>query len=824
MSPRQLIPIIGLIVCFVFAAFDAALAKVRIYRGSDGIPHVYGDTNAEVFYGAGYMVARDRLFQIEMRKRQALGRRAEVLGLTDQPRWANKFVEKDSLTRQWLDVQSLESQVAELDNNERAILEAYVEGINRAISEALEDDGAGLPGGFEKFGFRPEPWSVMDVVAMSVDALASYADFSFQDANLALYKFLAQKYPNSCDDVFEQLIWTHDPYAVTTMGDQLTADDAADPQPAKGCRMTEGNMPNNLAALPEVRTFADKNGQEIEPRRASMMWAVGRDRAEDANTIFVTGPQVGWHRPSYYYTIGLHGGDYDFIGMSAEGIPVFPIGFNRHYAWGITAGLGLQADLVALTLNEDGSAYIHNGEEVAFEEHDEVVSVKDDDPVTVKVRKSLYGPVIEYDAQNRTATAKMSHWRGAELEGIFSWIHSAKAMSYEDWRDDVQTLAYNYNLFYGDRYGRVGFAFSGRFAIRHNNVDKRLPFQGDGTRDPEGYTSPEDTIIWTTTDSIYNFNNRPTRTQTNSGLFWEQWSRGYQVDILKEAIDNWPGQVDWDQVWSLNPVISNTDVNYHPFREIFATMVADIDEDDPRYAAAQTVLNWNGRRADSNGDGFFDAVGLTVFDVWIDRLVQRTLGPTLEGAADHGAGGAAGYFLGHVHQRLPARLEEHPSGGTLATLRAFMAAEGAPGIHNQHDFFAGTSPREVALAALGDAVDQLSEKFESGDTSDWKTRTTPQSYFPTNTDRMPTSVVDDRTDYGVYANRGAVNVVVEYGEDGKISRSGFVNPLGGPEDQTADELSDFHLDIYANHELAPINLVAEEQLTEDGAVLILEIE
>lgn len=824
MNPRRLVPIISFVFCFVLVSLDASNAKMRIYRADNGVPHVYGDSNAEVFFGAGYMIAKDRLFQIEMRKRQALGRRAEVLGRTDQTRWADKFVEKDTLSRQWLDIQSLEEQVSGLDDNDRAIIEAYVAGINRAIEEALQDDAAGLQEGFSKYGFTPEPWSVMDVVAMSVDALASYADFSFQDANLALYKFLARKYPESCDDVFEQLIWTHDPYAVTTMGDQFPPDETVDPKSVKGCRMTEGNMPNNLASLPTGRQYADKDGPGIEIRRASMLWAVGRDRARDANTIFVTGPQVGWHRPSYYYTIGLHGGDYDFIGMSAEGIPVFPIGFNRHYAWGITAGLGLQADLVMLTLNEDGTAYIHNGEEIPFEEYDEVVSVKDGEPVTVKVRKSRYGPVLEYDRDNRTATAKMSHWRGYELEGIFSWINSARAMSFEEWREDVQSVAYNYNLFYGDRKGRVGFAFTGRFAIRHEDIDKRLPFQGDGSRDPEGYTSPEDTIIYTTTDSIYNFNNRPTRTQKNSGLFWEQWSRGYQVDILKEAIDNWPGQVDRDQVWSLNPLISDTDVNYHPFREIFARVVAGLDNDDPRYAATQAVLAWNGRRADSDGDGYFDAVGLTIFDRWIDNLVARTLGPVFEGADEQGAGGVAGYFLGHVHQRLPARLEEHPSGGTLATLRAFMAANGAPGIHNHHNFFEETSPREMALLALGDAVEQLSAKFESGVPSDWKTRTTPQTYFPSNTDRMPMSVNEDRTNHGVYANRGAVNLVVEYDENGEIAQVGFVNPLGGPEDRTTGELSDFHLDLYANQDLAPLELVGEEQLTKGGADLVIELQ
>ena len=62
---------------------DAALLKpgeIEIIIDSMGVPHVYGGTDADVFFGYGYQVAHDRLFQLEMFRRQALGRSAEVIG------------------------------------------------------------------------------------------------------------------------------------------------------------------------------------------------------------------------------------------------------------------------------------------------------------------------------------------------------------------------------------------------------------------------------------------------------------------------------------------------------------------------------------------------------------------------------------------------------------------------------------------------------------------------------------------------------------------------------------------------------------------------
>lgn len=824
MNMRILIRIFGAFLVLLPCFLDSAGAGTRIYRDSEGVPHVYADSNRELFFGFGYLIGHDRLFQLEMRKRQALGQRAEVLGRTDQPKWPNKFVEKDIESRRGLDLQGLRNQIDRLDKDDLAIFEAYVEGINRAIDEALSNDGAGLPGAFRKYGFEPAHWTVLDAVAVSVNAIGGYADFTVQDKNLDLYRFLAEKYPDRCDDVFEQLLWTRDSYAVTTKADWKRLDETPDPMPAKGCRVTSGQMPNGLSGAAFKKVSAIRSEADREPKRASLVWAAGRDRARDANTIFVAGPQVGWHRPAFYFTVGMHGGDFDFIGLSGEGIPVFPVGFSRHYAWTVTAGLGIQPDLFALTLVENGAGYVRGNTEIPFDVRQEAIEIKGEPAQIVTFRTSAYGPVVEFDKDSGTSYAKSCHCLGYQLSSVLAWIKASATTSFDDWRMRMQNLSYNYNLFYADNTGQLGFAHTGRFPIRPDGADRRLPVNGDGSQDYQGYTAPDETLVYTTTDVIYNFNNRPTRDVPNSGLYWEQWSRGNQVEILKRGIDNWPARVDWDDVWNLNRTASETDVNFAPFRQIFGDAMSGLDQGSIQHDAAQAVVNWDGRRVDSDGNGYFDAVGLTVFDRWIENLVRRVLGPTFEGAKAAGAGEVAGYYLNYVHQRLPARLEEHPAGGTLAVLRAFLAANGAPEIHNRHDFFDGRTPTEVAREALNDTVVDLAKKFQSDNLAEWKTPATHQTYFPSNSDRTPMSVTSTNTDYGIYANRGSANLVVEYGEDGSIVRAGFVNPLGGPEERTADAPSTFHLDLYADQRLAPLDLTDEQTVINRGAVLIKQFQ
>ena len=804
-------------------SFHDALAGARIYRDKEGVVQIYADNNRDLFYAFGYVIGRDRLFHVEMRKYQAYGRRAELLGRTDTSRWENKFVDKDTDTRLFLNLDDLQQQINKLPSQDLEILRAYADGLNKAIEEALEDNGAKLPAGFAKYNFKPSPWSVLDVVATSADVLAAYSNFADQLDTLALYKYLAEKFPKHCDDILDQLIWLHDPYAIATKNDQKPIHQQSQPAEAKGCRAATGQLPNGLATLGALPTFALQAGDHFEPRRASMAWGVGKDRAVGGvNSIFLSGPQTGWLRPSYYYTVGLHGGDFDFIGMAAEGMPLFEVGFNRHYAWGMTAGLGMQGGVFQLQLNDDHSAYLHNKQWVKLTARPETIRVKNEAAVKDVVKLSRYGPIVSTDEKTHIAFAKGFSWQGYEAASVMAWLRAAAAQSEDAWRARAQSFAFNYNWFYANSDGKVGFAYTGRFPVFAKDVDIRLPIKGNGQLDHRGYLWGQDTPIHLTEKVLYNFNNRPMADWPNSGLYWEQWSRGNQVEILKRVIDNWPEQVTWEDVTKLNVTISSADVNVGMMRGILENAAQGLDQDTLARQAAEAVLKWDGKRDDADGDGDFDDVGLTVFDMWLKKLVPLTLGPVLNDAKKGDTKDIAKYFLEKTHQPLPARLEEHPSGGTLATYRAFLGVSSAPGIPYHYNFFQDRNAYEVARQALLEAVEALKAQYKSERVADWRTKATAQTYFPTNTDRVPMSVVSKSTDVGVYANRGAVNLVVQYNADGGI-RAAFANPLGGPEDNKADTPSDFHLDLYAKHQFSSLHLLKEQDLVSKGTELWFKI-
>jgi penicillin amidase len=59
---------------------------VEILRDKWGISHIYAGTEHDLFFAQGYNVARDRLFQLELWRRQAAGTMAEITGRKDLKR------------------------------------------------------------------------------------------------------------------------------------------------------------------------------------------------------------------------------------------------------------------------------------------------------------------------------------------------------------------------------------------------------------------------------------------------------------------------------------------------------------------------------------------------------------------------------------------------------------------------------------------------------------------------------------------------------------------------------------------------------------------
>lgn len=126
-------------------------------RDDYGVPHIYSPTIGGLFYGLGYAVAQDRLYQLEIFKRAYQGRLSQVLG--------SLYLFPDQMfLKAGYSEEELEAFYDELDEEYKTVLKAFTDGINLFIQEALADRQNKLPYEFHKNGFDPVEWTPLDVV------------------------------------------------------------------------------------------------------------------------------------------------------------------------------------------------------------------------------------------------------------------------------------------------------------------------------------------------------------------------------------------------------------------------------------------------------------------------------------------------------------------------------------------------------------------------------------------------------------------------------------------------------------------------------------
>src|SRR5271166_5974706 len=101
--------------------------RVEILRDHAGIPHIYASTTQDLFFGLGFAMAQDRLWQMDRLRRRALGRQAEVLGsLYLASDIAHLTVGIDEIAT---------NEAAAMDGATRRLVEAFAAGINRRIAD-----------------------------------------------------------------------------------------------------------------------------------------------------------------------------------------------------------------------------------------------------------------------------------------------------------------------------------------------------------------------------------------------------------------------------------------------------------------------------------------------------------------------------------------------------------------------------------------------------------------------------------------------------------------------------------------------------------------
>ncbi|TPG49367.1 penicillin acylase family protein [Sphingomonas glacialis] len=444
------------------ASVRGPTAPIEILDDVYGIPHIRAQSIPDAFFGQGYLVARDRLFQIDFGHRRELGRMAEAFGAD--------FVKHDAQARLFHYRGDSDAELRRLPADVLACARAYIAGVNARIDEVTADPTL-LPLEYRILGVAPLRWDIADLVRVR-GAAAGNADDEVRRAQLAALGLL------ELDAVIAPLLPAHP----LTVPDGL--DVAAVSDDDLGV-LTIGRLPfgpNTPVVDPDERS-----GRLERTNAGSNAWTIAPARSATGRPILANDPHLGIGGFGPRHVAHLTAPGLDVIGGGAPGLPGIMQGHTDRFAFGRTNFHIDQEDLFVLELHPtDPGRYRHANGWQRFTRVEVAIPVKGGAAQTAVLRYAVQGPVVSHDPAKRRATALASIAMQPGGGGSFSMIAINLARDWAGLQEAFKLHPSPTNFHYADVAGNTGWQAIGFMPVRKRGAGL-MPVPGDGRYDWTGY-------------------------------------------------------------------------------------------------------------------------------------------------------------------------------------------------------------------------------------------------------------------------------------------------------------------------------------------------
>jgi penicillin amidase len=453
---------------------------VEIITDRWGIAHIYAETEEDLFFAQGFNAARDRLFQLEIWRRQAHGTVAEILGPRE--------VLRDVGTRLFQFRGDMQQELRHYHPRGDRIIPAFVRGVNAYI-ELTEEDPDLLPIEFALLGITPGRWTPATVISRHQGLLGNIT----QELNYgravsrvgagtvtSLSTFGPGEPDLTLDEAIDGSLLFDDILRVYNAFRRSIRFQPGDILPAH--RSTESAERLNDAVAGSLELTASR--EDI----GSNNWVVSGALTQSGYPIMANDPHRAQSAPSLRYWVHLVGPGWNVIGGGEPEIPGVSIGHNEYGAWGLTVFNTDGEDLYVYEINPGNPLeYRYEGGWERMTVISDTIRVQGASPVVVHHKYTRHGPVVYEDAEHRTAYAVRAAWREVGGAPYLASLRMDQARTWEEFRD-----ACNYshipgeNMIWADREGTIGWQAVGIAPIRRN-WSGLVPVPGDGRYEWDGY-------------------------------------------------------------------------------------------------------------------------------------------------------------------------------------------------------------------------------------------------------------------------------------------------------------------------------------------------
>lgn len=395
----------------------------------EGVPHIEADDELALQYAHGYAQGYDRLFQVDLFRRQLRGQLSEVAG--------EVTLDSDEFHRR-MDFAgaAAASREAIADTAVEPVLSAFAEGMNAAMDAHTPPVETAL------LGYSIDPWTVTDTLLME-KLMGWELTGRFRVLRRAA---LAGEFGQPLADDLYPSRYDHD-VAVLESGESPTV--------ASTATRTSSVTPAGAAWL---------SGFEPPVGQGSNSWIVGGEHTASGGPILANDPHLSLMSPPIWYEVALETPEFATRGVTLPGVPLVIIGRNRSAAWGFT---NVPADVMDFyRYDVDGDEYRLEDGWHAFETDETTIEVADGSDRTITRRFTSHGPYIE-----RHGTSVGVSWTG--LAGTRT-VTAVRQLQFVDDHDSLLAAMETWdlppqNLVYADRDGHARYHVVGKVPVRRTD-------------------------------------------------------------------------------------------------------------------------------------------------------------------------------------------------------------------------------------------------------------------------------------------------------------------------------------------------------------------
>ncbi|HEY6804487.1 MAG TPA: penicillin acylase family protein [Pyrinomonadaceae bacterium] len=444
--------------------------RVVIRRDERGIPYIEAKNDEDLYFAQGYATATDRLWQMDLFRRNARGELSEVL--PNVP--GSPALDQDKLHRTLGFGHVVDAEVAQAPPESKKLLEAYAAGVNAYIASLGPKQ---LPPEFQILGYTPKPWTPADsllVVKIFFEALSN--TWRLDLMREALNALPAEKRAALLPEVspIDVLVVGAD-----TKTKKATAQLHSVPPPSRDTiEVLAREEAISRAALEQLGFYA-------EGLAASNNWVVSGKHTTSGKPLLANDPHLAPTAPPIWHMVHLTAPGLRVAGVTAPGLPGVIIGHNDRIAWGFT-NVGPDVQDVYLEKFDPNNPTRYQtpaGWQEATIRHEQIkvrkgIADLSTDTITLDVTETRHGPIVLEREGKRYAL------RWTALDPTKNKPDSAFALNRaRNWKEFSQALesftAPTQNIVYADVDGHIGYHAAGIVPIRKS---------GDGSVTYDGST------------------------------------------------------------------------------------------------------------------------------------------------------------------------------------------------------------------------------------------------------------------------------------------------------------------------------------------------